>query len=152
MTKGIKEGEPGGREIYPDIIDHPHWQSPTRPHMSLQDRAAQFSPFDALTGYADMVREEQRFTDEQAELDENSLQALDQKMAGIAADLAAGKHPVITVTCFVPDLHKSGGSYRTITGTAEKIDITRRELILRPEADPRGEIEAVGFDTIADLS
>ena len=60
MTKGLKNGEPNGREVYPDIIDHPHWQSPTRPHMSLYDRAAQFAPFDALSGYMDMVREEQR--------------------------------------------------------------------------------------------
>ena len=76
MAKGLKDGEPNGRDVYADIIDHPHWQSPTRPHMSLYDRAAQFSAFDALAGYTDMVREEQRLTDEQIELDDAGLEKL----------------------------------------------------------------------------
>ena len=58
MTKGITGNEPDPRIIYADIIDLPHWQSPTRPHMSLHDRAAQFAPFAALTGYHEMVSEE----------------------------------------------------------------------------------------------
>ena len=58
MTQGIGENEPDPRIIYADIIDLPHWQSPTRPHMSLHDRAAQFAPFAALTGYHEMVDEE----------------------------------------------------------------------------------------------
>ena len=58
MTKGISGQEPDPRIIYADIIDMPHWQSPTRPHMSLHDRAAQFAPFAALTGYHEMVGEE----------------------------------------------------------------------------------------------
>ena len=57
MAEGKKMHEQSGRAAYPDIIDHPHWQSPTRPHMSLYDRAAQFAPFAALVGYDEMVNE-----------------------------------------------------------------------------------------------
>ena len=70
MARGLKEGEPNGRDVYGDIIDHPHWRSPVRPPMSLQDRAAQFSPFAALTGYDAAVRETARHVDRKIELDE----------------------------------------------------------------------------------
>ena len=57
MAVGIKGNEPDPSEIYKDIIDMPHQQSKTHPHMSLYDRAAQFAPFAALTGYDDMIKE-----------------------------------------------------------------------------------------------
>ena len=115
MTKGLKEGEPNGRDLYPSIIDHPHWQSPTRPHMSLYDRAAQFASFDALAGYTDMVREEQRFTDSQVELQDYELQQLNQKLNLISDVIADGHRPTVTITYFVPDDKKAGGSYVDIT-------------------------------------
>lgn len=58
MTKGFNNKEPNPRIVYKDIIDMPHHQSLTHPHMSLYDRAAQFAPFAALTGYEDMINEE----------------------------------------------------------------------------------------------
>ena len=67
MTKGITEQEPDPREVYGDIIDLPHWQSPTRPRMSLYDRAAQFAPYKTLSGYEDMVQEEARRTEAEAD-------------------------------------------------------------------------------------
>lgn len=60
MAKGIINKEPDPRIVYADIIDLPHHQSSTHPHMSLYDRAAQFAPFAALTGYDDMITEEAR--------------------------------------------------------------------------------------------
>ena len=60
MAKGITGQEPDARIVYSDIIDMPHHQSETHPHMSLYDRAAQFAPFAALTGYEDMINEEAR--------------------------------------------------------------------------------------------
>ena len=78
MTEGLKEGEGSGRELYPDIIDLPHWQSPTRPHMSLYKRAAQFAPFDALAGYTDMVKEDRRTTEERRELDADEKESLNR--------------------------------------------------------------------------
>ncbi len=66
MAQGIKGREPDPRILYADIIDLPHHQSATRPRMSLHDRAAQFSPFSALTGFSDMISEETRKTDGKA--------------------------------------------------------------------------------------
>ncbi len=60
MAKGIINKEPDPRIVYADIIDLPHHQSSTHPHMSLYDRAAQFAPFAALTGYDDMITQEAR--------------------------------------------------------------------------------------------
>ena len=65
MTKGITEKEADPRIIYADIIDLPHWRSPTRPHMSLYERAAQFASYKALSGYEDMIAEEVRLADEE---------------------------------------------------------------------------------------
>ena len=55
MAKGITKKEPDPRVVYADIIGMPHWQSPKHPHMSLWDRAAQFAPFAALTGFEGVI-------------------------------------------------------------------------------------------------
>ena len=152
MTKGLKGGEPGGRDLYPDIIDHPHWQSPTRPHMSLYDRAAQFSPFDALTGYSDMVREEQRLTDSQKELQEYELEQLNQKLHLIADAIAGGEHPTVTITCFVPDERKAGGSYAEITDVIKRIDHVRRQVVLMSTEGRGQQNTTIDFDRIINIS
>lgn len=64
MSKGLSENEINAREVYGDIIDMPHHQSLKHPHMSLYDRAAQFAPFAALTGYEDMINEEAKRTND----------------------------------------------------------------------------------------
>ena len=152
MTQGLKEGEPNGRDVYPDIIDHPHWQSPTRPHMSLYDRAAQFSAFDALAGYTDMVREEQRITDAQTELSESALEKLNQKLTLIADVIADGHHPSLTFTVFKPDEHKAGGSYVEITDAVKKIDTVTRKIILM-STEGRGRMnKTIDFDTIMSIT
>ncbi len=131
MTKGITGHEPDPRAIYADIIDKPHWQSPTRPHMSLYDRAAQFAPFAALTGYDDMVEEEARLVDNKIELDGSELEILDRKLGIIADSIASGREPEVSVTYFVPDVLKDGGSYKTITEVIKKVDNVSRQLVLR---------------------
>ena len=151
MTQGLKEGEPNGRDVYPDIIDHPHWQSPTRPHMSLYDRAAQFSAFDALAGYTDMVREEQRITDAQTELSESALEKLNQKLTLIADVIADGHHPSLTFTVFKPDEHKAGGSYVEITDAVKKVDTVTRKIILM-STEGRGRMnKTIDFDKIISI-
>ena len=148
MTQGLKEGEPNGRDVYPDIIDHPHWQSPTRPHMSLYDRAAQFSAFDALAGYTDMVREEQRITDAQTELSESALEKLNQKLTLIADVIADGHHPSLTFTVFKPDEHKAGGAYTEITDAVKNVDTVTRKIILM-STEGYGKInKTIDFDKI----
>ena len=139
MSKGLKDGERNGRDVYPDIIDHPHWQSPVRPHMSLYDRAAQFSAFDALAGYSDMIREWQRITDEQVHPEGYELEVLNQKLTLIADALRSGRHPELSFSVFVPDEHKAGGRYETVFGSVKKIDPVARKMILTSTgAEDRG--------------
>ena len=112
---------------YDDIIDLPHHISKTHPQMPVSDRAAQFSPFAALTGYESVIQEAGRLTDARIELDEYSKAELDGKLQRLKEK--AHLHPEISVTYFVPDERKEGGTYATARGKMRKID-TCRELIL----------------------
>ncbi|MBR5421856.1 MAG: hypothetical protein IK115_11985 [Lachnospiraceae bacterium] len=107
-------------DTYSDIIDHPHYQSKTRPHMSMSGRAAQFAPFAALSGYGDAVRETERETDPRVELDESELALLNDKLQYLY--LCRADHPRVTIRYFVKDRSKDGGSYESITGTVKNID------------------------------
>lgn len=113
---------------YDDIIDLPHHVSATRPQMSMIDRAAQFSPFAALTGYDAAIRETGRLTDRRIELSEDSRAALDRKQQLLVECLA--DHPEVSVTYFIPDERKSGGAYVTVTGIVKKVDDYQRLLLL----------------------
>lgn len=113
---------------YDDIIDLPHHVSVTRPRMSMIDRAAQFSPFAALTGYDAAIKETGRLTNERIELTEDSRAVLDRKQQLLLDNLA--DHPEASVTYFVPDERKSGGAYVTVTGIVKKVDDYQRLLIL----------------------
>ena len=110
------------RRKYGDIIDLPHYISKTRPQMSMVDRAAQFSPFAALTGYDAAVQEMARLTDERMELDEGRIAVLDEQIQGIRDRIGKGERPEITVTYFQPDEKKSGGSYVTVVGKVKRVD------------------------------
>ena len=105
---------------YGDMLDLPHHTSPTRPHMSGHDRASQFSPFAALTGYEDCIREAARLTDAATALDEDEIALLDARLRVIAANIAS--NPRATVTYFVPDRSKPGGEYLTVTDNIVRID------------------------------
>ncbi len=113
---------------YADIIDLPHHVSVTRRHMSIKDRAAQFSAFAALTGYGDEIKETARLTDDKREMDETELEELSLKLALILA--RADEKPYITVTYFSSDQKKSGGVYKTVTGNLKKVDEIERTLTL----------------------
>ena len=101
-------------EKYEDIINLPHHVSKTRPQMSMLERAAQFSPFAALNGYDDAVKETGRLTDERIELGDEERDLLDRKQQYLQEIIA--DRPEITVTFFVPDEKKPGGSYTASTG------------------------------------
>ena len=109
---------------YEDIINLPHHQSDKRPHMSNYERAAQFSPFAALTGFDDEINEAARLTDCRPELTEDELNSLDSAIQ-LISDL---DKPFIAVTFFVPDVNKSGGSYRVYTGTLRFLDLGEGKL------------------------
>lgn len=117
---------------YSDIINLPHHVSKTRPQMPMSDRAAQFSPFAALTGYDDAVKETARLTDRKIELDEEQLQKLDRKFQRIID--AAAEHPEVTFTYFVQDEKKDGGRYVELTDTIRTVDEVNRLIITRSGA------------------
>lgn len=113
---------------YDDIIGLPHPVSQKHPQMPLRDRAAQFSPFAALTGYEDAVDETARLTDQRIELAEDARAALNAQLAGLAAKSAA--HPLVSVTYFVPDAAKAGGAYLTELCTVKRLDEAESCLLL----------------------
>ena len=110
---------------YSNIIDHPHHRSSKRPHMSMTGRAAQFSPFAALTGYGEAVEETGRLTSEKITLDEDAISALNDKLRK-----AVEGHSGVAITHFVADLRKSGGEYLISSGNIRKVDTTENKVIL----------------------
>ena len=119
---------------YSDIIDMPHHVSAKRPHMSLYDRAAQFAPFAALTGYDAQIEEAARSTGQKATLDESRKDEIDFQLSTLAersaAALRSGDLPAAEVTYFCPDKKKSGGEYFTVSGRVRRIDSSKRMLIM----------------------
>ena len=105
---------------YDDIIDMPHHVSETHPQMPMADRAAQFSPFAALTGYDAAIVETARLTDRKRELTEGEKQEISRQLNALKARIKTD--PAVTVVYFEKDLRKEGGSYRTVTGAARKLD------------------------------
>ena len=117
------------KKVYADIIDLPHHQSATRPHMSLHDRAAQFAPFAALSGYDDMVTETARLTDTEIELSDSEIEIINSVIAEIASLTENGAHPTVSVAHFIPDPHKHGGRYEPFTGVVKRVDPIKKQLI-----------------------
>ena len=128
--------------MYEDILNLPHHVSKTRPQMSMLDRAAQFSPFAALTGYDDAIKETGRLTDEKIEMDEDRKAALDMKQAYLIEMI--DEQPEISITYFLPDTKKSGGAYVTVTGNLKRFDEYERLLILTDG-------KKIPMDDIADI-
>lgn len=114
---------------YDDIIDLPHHTSKTRNRMSLHDRAAQFSPFAALTGHDAAIKETARLTDQRVELDEEEKARLNDKI-GIIAEHAK-VNPEVTIMYFQPDEKKAGGEYITHSGFIKKFNIYERLIIMQ---------------------
>ena len=130
MAVGIREGEPSGRQIYADIIDLPHHRSDHHPLMNLYNRAAQFAPFAVLSGYAEMVYEETRLLDRRIELTDEEIEINSRKLCRIAETISSGQKPVLSITYFVPDLLKIGGTYETIRKPVRKVDPVHQSLEL----------------------
>ena len=113
---------------YDDIIDLPHHQSVTRPHMSGMDRAAQFSPFAAIVGYDRAVKETARLTEQRMELDADAIEQLNEKLRQLQEQI--GEQPKAVITYFVEDRKKQGGAYVTAAGTVRKLRPFEREIVL----------------------
>ena len=113
---------------YDDIINLPHHVSKKHPQMSLHDRAAQFSPFAALTGHKAAINETARLTDEKQILSEDVIAKLNEQLNLIKENIST--NPIVTITYFVPDDRKSGGAYISNTGVVKKINEYNHTVIL----------------------
>ena len=114
---------------YDDIIDLPHHVSATRPQMSMMDRAAQFSPFAALTGYDAAIKETARLPDQKIDLDDYEKEEINDKIQLITEHL--GEDFEVVITYFQPDSRKAGGAYVDAVGIVKKIDEYDRVIILQ---------------------
>ena len=113
---------------YDDIIHLPHHVSQNHPQMPMLDRAAQFAPFAALTGYEAAVGETARLTAEKRELDAQEAEKLNRRLATLISHLP--DRPEATIEYFVPDDRKAGGAYVTVTGRVRHISVPERTLTL----------------------
>ena len=125
---------------YDDIIDLPHHVSSTHPQMSMLNRAAQFSPFAALSGYGEAIGEAARLTDRRVELTEAEKSAINGKLTAISRRLPAE----VSITYFVPDRFKEGGRYVTEAVTVKRIIPTEARIAL---TDGRG----IDLDAVLDI-
>ena len=118
---------------YDEMLHMSHPVSGKHPQMSRYDRAAQFSPFAALTGHEAAVQEAARVTEERAELDEGEKERLNEILYTLLEKYQG--HPDISVTYFCPDGRKSGGRYVTETGRIQKLDTFRRTILLDNQSE-----------------
>ncbi len=122
------------QDDYSDIIDHPHHVSTIHPPMASEKRAAQFSPFAALTGFEDAIDEEARPVDSFLQMSEDRRQEINEKLRFLTDELNAGRKNTAFFLYFEPDNKKEGGKYLTALGLVNKIDEEKR-LITLSEGD-----------------
>lgn len=123
---------------YDDIIDLPHYE-PKHKRMPIENRAAQFAPFAALTGHGAAIVETARLTEKKIELSDEEKQELSKKLS-----LAVENQSKILITIFVPDTLKEGGSYQEIIGVIKRIDLLERIITLSDNT-------TVSLDNVTDL-
>ena len=127
---------------YDDIIDLPHHEPTTRPRMAMENRAAQFSPFAALTGYDDATREEARLVDMKQELSEDMKDMLDAKLAVIEQRIK--EQPEVSITYFQPDEKKAGGCYTTVSGNVKMLDGVAHVIVMTDSTKiPIGDVRLI---------
>ena len=112
---------------YDQIIGCPHYQSVIRPHMARGNRAAQFAPFAALTGYDDAVKETARWTDAKIEVEEVRAVFLNERLCMLQEQI--GERPFVRITYFRPDEKKDGGAYVTVSGNVRRLDTFARVVV-----------------------
>lgn len=112
---------------YNDILNMPRHISETRPHMSNRDRAAQFMPFAALTGFGVMINETSRETSKKHKLSEEELSLLNENLNLIIKNIK--NRPEVRVCRFIPDEKKSGGRYENFSGSIRRVDEFKKEVI-----------------------
>jgi len=132
----------GEKKSYEDIINLPHHVSATRSQMSLHDRAAQFSPFAALTGHEAAIEETARLTEQRPELEEDAKEKLDRVLSELVRCIE--ERPIIHITFFKPDERKDGGTYLSSTGHVYKLNINKRLIVMEDGTE-------INFDDILNI-
>ena len=127
---------------YDDMLHLPPHKSKTRPPMSRQNRAAQFSPFAALTGHDEVIDETARLTDKYSNLSEESERVINEKLS-ILNGMIDSK-PQVSIVYFKPDLHKDGGKYVLSTGTLKRIKEYEKVVVLEDGT-------VIDIDSITDI-
>ena len=118
--------------------------------MPLSDRAFQFAPFAALSGYADTIRETQRLTERKNKLDEGTIEMLNRRYRRLMDTLDS--RPTVSITYFRPDECKEGGAYLTVTGVVRKLDPAARRIIMQDgTVIPAAEISAMEGEIFSDM-
>lgn len=113
---------------YDDIINLPHYVSKNRTPMSMENRAAQFAPFAALTGHDEAIAEIARLTTPKKLLSDDEMASLIRKLARVIEQIPGQEE--YTFVYFIPDTQKEGGKYVSITGTVKKYDKVTSTLML----------------------
>ena len=135
---------------YDDIINLPNPTSKNHPRMSLYARAAQFSPFAALTGHEAAIRETARRTDEKEILSDEVIAGLNEKLRVIVENI--GSEQTVTITWFVPDERKAGGTYTTHSGVVKKINEYEHTIIMTDSTIiPIGQISEIEGELFGNL-
>lgn len=114
---------------YKDIINLSRPVSKRHAPVSLLDRAAQFAPFAALSGFEEGIQETARKTTRKKELAESEKNIISDKLSQLAQELSVSNTPEVTVKYFVEDEFKEGGAYETKKGQVKKIDLYRHLLV-----------------------
>ena len=124
---------------YDDMLDLPRPAMPRAKPLTGAERAAQFSPFAALTGFGAVLQETGRLTGSRRGLTDSDIRRLEEQLTWLAEH--EGEHPEITVTYFLPDERKEGGEYATLTGRLKRLDPVERVLLFEAgERVPIGDI------------
>lgn len=135
---------------YEDIVNLPRHISKVHPQATMADRAARFSPFAAISGYEDMVKEAARVTEERIDITDATKELLNEKLNMIIEFL--DEAPEVTITYFEPDKKKDGGAYISITGTVKRIDEYERIVLMSDDKKIRiEEIYAIESDLFYSL-
>ena len=139
--------------LYKSIINMPYEKSTERAHMKREDRAAQFSPFSALTGYDEIVRESARRVSDMVILSENEKEKINERLVILLDNTY--KRPSANITYFVPDEKKEGGKYVTESIRVKRIDSFDRVIVsedgLKIGIDMIRSVESELFDGLLEL-
>lgn len=147
---------------YDDILHLSRPVSKDHPPMSMEARAAQFSPYDALSGYSDEIKETARITDGRVILSAEEQDVLNAKVAVLVEEISrAGKHgekPSVNILYFVPDTKKDGGSFHEIAGTVRRVDTVNKTIVITSKESAANEtvlkladVVNIGGDVFAEL-